>query len=396
MRTTPTDRILEPNRPDRKRGASKQARELRYSSSVMATTMTTKHQTSRTRWAAIGAAVAVTLGAGGMTTVNQLSASNSDPSVIVPIEPTRILDTRTGLGLTGPFTSPEPRDLQVTGAVPTPEGNLVVVPDGATGVVLNVTASDPSAAGFISVRPEGTPGAPTTSNLNFEAGETSPNAVTVALSPGGAIEITYNAFNAAGPTTDVLIDAVAYLVDGDGGAGTQGPAGPQGPPGPVGPEGQQGPQGPEGPEGPQGDPGTPLTGMNWTESTGSTDLTGSLQAVATANIFPPQPGFATVTASWNFVHDGTSTSAACWLSEGAADDDGPSRSSSSGTESNRQNSASITRGFEVGAGVNFLDFPFFSLSCRVTGGVETVEITNPSITVQYTPNRYTPPPPPFP
>ena len=42
----------------------------------------------RSRWAAIGAAVAVTLGAGGLISVG---ASN-DTSSLVPITPTRVLD----------------------------------------------------------------------------------------------------------------------------------------------------------------------------------------------------------------------------------------------------------------------------------------------------------------
>lgn len=202
----------------------------------------------RSRWAAVGAAVAVTLGAGGLTLVD---ASGSRPSSFVSITPARILDTRDGvaIGLEGRFTSPAPRTLQVTGSVRTPTGDAVVVPAGATGVVLNVTAVLPSAPGFISVRPDGSPGAPTTSNLNFEAGAIIPNAVTVALSPDGVIEITYDAFGAVGPVTDVLIDVTGYYLDGGNGSGTtglQGPAGPTGPAGPPGPKGDQGVPGPAG------------------------------------------------------------------------------------------------------------------------------------------------------
>jgi hypothetical protein len=52
----------------------------------------------------------------------------------------------------------------------------------------------------------------------------------------GQIDITYDAFGQAGPTTEVLVDAVGYLVEGGGGAtGPVGPAGPTGPPGPAGP-----------------------------------------------------------------------------------------------------------------------------------------------------------------
>jgi hypothetical protein len=170
----------------------------------------------RSRWAAIGAAVAVTLGGG---TLHLAGATDSEPSSIISITPTRILDTRdpVDLGLAGPFVSAVGQDLQVTGSVATPTGPQTVVPDGATGVLLNVTVVQPTAAGFISVRPSGTPGPPETSSLNFEAGDITPNAVFVALPTSGPnaghVEITYDAFGTAGPTTDVLGDVVGYTME---------------------------------------------------------------------------------------------------------------------------------------------------------------------------------------
>jgi hypothetical protein len=206
----------------------------------------------RSRWAAIGAAVAVVLGAGGLTIV---SASGA-PSSFVSVTPVRVLDTRTGVGLSGPFVSPTGRSVQVTGTVPTASGSAVLVPEGATAVVLNVTAVLPQAAGFIAVRPGGTPGAPETSSLNFAAGDIVPNAVTVALSAGGAIDVVYDAFGAAGPTTDVLIDVTGYYsAGGTGEPGPQGPAGPQGPTGPQGATGPEGSTGATGVAGPAGQTG---------------------------------------------------------------------------------------------------------------------------------------------
>ena len=63
-------------------------------------------------------------------------------STVVSVTPARILDTRdpTNLGLPGPFTSPVGQKLQVTGSVPTATGVQVVVPTGATGVLMNVTS----------------------------------------------------------------------------------------------------------------------------------------------------------------------------------------------------------------------------------------------------------------
>jgi hypothetical protein len=186
------------------------------------TTTASQPRLWRSRWAAIGAAVAVTFGAGGLIAVE---AASSVPSSVVTVDPVRILDTRTGVGLSGKFSSGGPRKLQVTGAV---------VPAGATGVLLNVTAVAPSANGFLSVRPGDATGTPSTSSLNFTAGSVVPNSVQVALPTAGAnagqIDITYDAYGVSGPMTDVLADVVGYLVAG----GLPGPAGPAGPVGPAG------------------------------------------------------------------------------------------------------------------------------------------------------------------
>ena len=166
----------------------------------------------RSRWAAIGAAVAVTFGGGGLFAVSAASPESS----VVSIEPVRILDTRdpVNVGLAGPFVSPVSQDLKVTGSVPTTTGTKTVVPAGATGVFLNVTPVGSTAAGFISVRPANATGLPSTSNVNFTVGAINPNAVLVELPVGGAddgkIEITFDAFGVAGPTSDVLVDVVGY------------------------------------------------------------------------------------------------------------------------------------------------------------------------------------------
>jgi sugar lactone lactonase YvrE len=173
---------------------------------------TCKRRGWRSRWAAVGAAIAVTFGAGGIYIGNAASGSSSS---FVAITPVRVLDTRTGLGLAGVFTSPVSRDLLVTGFIATADGTQIVVPAGATAVALNVTVVSPTAPGFLSVRPADAAGAPSTSNLNFVAGQVVPNAVTVAIPTAGGdagrIEITYNAFEVAGPTTHVLVDVVGYF-----------------------------------------------------------------------------------------------------------------------------------------------------------------------------------------
>lgn len=168
----------------------------------------------RSRWAAFGAAVAVSVGAGGV--VHFVSASSGAPSDFVAITPLRVLDTRdpVNVGLNGPFVSAVSQDLTVTGEIATTTGTQVVVPVAATGVVLNVTVVAPTSDGFISVRPADAPGAPATSSLNFLAGSIIPNSVTVQVPTtgvdAGKIELTYDAYGTAGPTADVLVDVVGY------------------------------------------------------------------------------------------------------------------------------------------------------------------------------------------
>ncbi|MGB1645483.1 MAG: hypothetical protein ACPHES_10340, partial [Ilumatobacteraceae bacterium] len=88
---------------------------------------------SRSRWAAIGAAVAVTLGAGGLVGVNAAGSASS----LVPINPARILDTRSSdrVGSLDVVGASDPYRLKVAGVSGIPS-------TGVTGVSLNVTAVD--------------------------------------------------------------------------------------------------------------------------------------------------------------------------------------------------------------------------------------------------------------
>jgi hypothetical protein len=146
-------------------------------------------------------------------------AVNPAESSIISVTPERILDTRdpVNLGLNGPFVSQVSQKLQVTGSVPTATGTKVVVPDGATGVVMTVTPVNATADGFVSIEPGNSTGQPTTSNLNFTAGAINPISVTATMPTTGAdkgnIRITYDAFGNLGPTTDILIDVVGYTTN---------------------------------------------------------------------------------------------------------------------------------------------------------------------------------------
>jgi hypothetical protein len=155
-----------------------------------------------------------------------------------PTAPTRILDTRRGLGLFGAVQSgdgrhpsPDPitrrlvtanHDLQVTGKYGVPAS-------GVSAVLLNVTAVSAGAPGpgFMSIVPkpprvgdifddQASYGAfPSTSNLNIDNADAVPNLVLARVGAGGKIRV----FNHLGPT-HVIADIAGWF--GTGGAHTGG------------------------------------------------------------------------------------------------------------------------------------------------------------------------------
>ncbi|NNC76053.1 MAG: hypothetical protein HKN93_11160 [Acidimicrobiia bacterium] len=166
----------------------------------------------RTRWSAIGAAVAVSLGAGGFGLASAAIDSGDKP-VTVTVDAKRILDTRTNIGLSGRFADATPRELQVTGDVPVaPSGTETVVPNGATAVLVNVTVVFPSDPGFLALRSADATGEPSTSTVNFFPGTVEPNAATVDLSSDGKIEIWLETSSDSG-NAHVLVDVVGYTID---------------------------------------------------------------------------------------------------------------------------------------------------------------------------------------
>jgi hypothetical protein len=158
----------------------------------------------------------VTFGAGGLVAVN---AAGGIESSTVMVAPARILDTRVNLGLSGPFQRGVSRKVQVTGNVATTTGVRLVVPVGATGVLLNVTAvcvNRPGVVcqgGWLAVRPGDVTGQSQTSSLNFAAGQVVPNSVQVALPSKGNIDVVYGPY-VPGAQLDVVIDIVGYT-EGD-------------------------------------------------------------------------------------------------------------------------------------------------------------------------------------
>jgi len=119
-------------------------------------------------------------------------------STFVSLPPVRILDTRIGLGAPEhPIGSAGIEPLQVTG------NNAV--PSTATGVVVNVTVTNGTTGGYLTVYPEGEP-TPVVSNLNFAKLETVANLAIVELGSGGGIDL----YNNMG-STDAIVDLEGYF-----------------------------------------------------------------------------------------------------------------------------------------------------------------------------------------
>jgi hypothetical protein len=115
------------------------------------------------------------------------------------VPPHRILDSRTTTGSwPGQLGPSSPRDLTVAGGSTT-------VPLDAQAVVLNVTVTNATTGSFLTLYPWGQVGIPIASNLNFAAGQTIPNLVTVKVGLAQKVAI----LNALG-SVDVIADVVGY------------------------------------------------------------------------------------------------------------------------------------------------------------------------------------------
>jgi hypothetical protein len=132
-----------------------------------------------------------------------VAGSPTVPGGVASLVPTRILDTRHGNG--APATRVAAHSivhLQVTGRGGVPAA-------GVGAVVLNVTAVRPASTGYLTVYPSDK-ARPTASNLNFVAGQTVPNLVTVRLSGDGRVAL----FNGSAGTVDLVADVAGYVLAG--------------------------------------------------------------------------------------------------------------------------------------------------------------------------------------
>lgn len=134
------------------------------------------------------------------------AGGTGDAAAFVGTTPNRFIDTRNAIG------APKAR-IPVDGVLRVPvsgaavlrtDGSATSIPAGATAVAVNVTAVNPSAAGYLTVWPCATT-QPVASNVNFTAGANVANGVVAPIGPDGAICIYTN------QQTDILVDVLGWF-----------------------------------------------------------------------------------------------------------------------------------------------------------------------------------------
>ncbi|GAA1500860.1 hypothetical protein GCM10009760_63060 [Kitasatospora kazusensis] len=140
-------------------------------------------------------------GATGTSLGAPLDISVGSAGTYVPLPPQRALDTRQGSAVAA------------SGALRLRVAGAGQVPANAVAVVMNVTVTDATAGGYVTVYPSGE-AAPVTSNLNHTAGRTIANLVTVQVGAGGSVTF----LNGSGGSVDLVADVTGYYVPDTTGA----------------------------------------------------------------------------------------------------------------------------------------------------------------------------------
>jgi hypothetical protein len=130
------------------------------------------------------------------------------------LTPSRVLDTREGNGLTGGAPARVGPQESISLALGGRGG--LPAPGQFSSVVLNVTAVAPSQQSHVRVYPGDQPSPPFASSLNFEAGQTIANQVTVRAAADGTVKL----YNQSG-SVDLVADVVGYYGPLGGGEGAK-------------------------------------------------------------------------------------------------------------------------------------------------------------------------------
>jgi hypothetical protein len=162
------------------------------------------------------------------TNGNGTGPASSPPVVVTPLAgatyvaltPNRLVDSRpTGpqTGLSANLSNNSPVSFVVTDRNP---GNSALnIPANAVAVTGNLTVTDQTHLGYLSLTPSKPSGVPSTSTLNLPTGDNRANAVTVPLGSNGTEGILWLTYEGApGATTDVVFDVTGYFIPDTSGA----------------------------------------------------------------------------------------------------------------------------------------------------------------------------------
>ena len=202
-----------------------------YSTSLTAVSSTSMPPpTGHTSYRAAGAFMANLVGTDliGRTSSTPALAVSGDGFLDNSTHAMRVYDSRTqGID-----------SVPANGIVRLPVGSLGTNGNGVDGAVVNVTVTDATAAGFLTVYPDDFP-RPNVSNLNFTPGQTVANHAVALGGSSGWVDF----FNGSGGPIDLIVDSYGFQTHGQG-AHTYKPDGPVrvldtrfalgGVPGPVG------------------------------------------------------------------------------------------------------------------------------------------------------------------
>ncbi|MEQ1701625.1 MAG: hypothetical protein ABMA25_16065, partial [Ilumatobacteraceae bacterium] len=128
-------------------------------------------------------------------------------STLIPLRPARLADTRaSGITIDGFNQATGQQAAGSTLELPVwYRGN---VPGGTETAIMNVTAVNPTATGYLTIHPCGSP-TPNASNLNFTAGTTTANLAITRVGVGFSVCIFTS------QATDLIVDVVGYYTDAE-------------------------------------------------------------------------------------------------------------------------------------------------------------------------------------
>ena len=139
-----------------------------------------------------------------LATADPVATTTANGGRFTSLTPARILDTRTGTGgFSAPIGPGQSISVQGTGVGGVPA-------TGVSAVMLNVTVTQPTAAGYLTIYPTGV-ALPLAANLNFGPGQTVGNMVVAKVGTGGKFSI----YNSSG-STHVVVDVSGWYSDGTG------------------------------------------------------------------------------------------------------------------------------------------------------------------------------------